>query len=317
MTFFNLILTLIFFLFLTQTVSADRAIVDSFLGKPKAVYIENSESLQIKKNQIFEKGFVLKTTGVDLVKLKMGQDFYITVFPDSEIKVLGFELENNGYDIHEVIFVRGQFLVKNSSNIELEQQIKYSSEFFSWISSGKSIIKNFYIDLNLQTGKAAFCAGEVEMKIQLFDHEIQQILMPYEGIHFHGVSDNGSLMFDHLLEGRKSPKGKWQEKYICDFNQILKKAQSLEKQELSLVKKAVQTKKQFLKKQKIEYDRSLCHKPNGQHNQCHWKTEKSDCVRYRCNGEGQWAEKFILPTSQKKTCAERAATKTAVANCDY
>ena len=313
MAFFSLVITL----FLMQTAWADRAVVDSFSGKPTGLYIENKEVVQIRKNQQFEKGFVLKTSATDLVKLKMGQEFYITIFPDSEMKVLGFELENNGYDIHEVIFVRGQFLVKNDSKLDQELQIKYTSDFFNWVSTEKSIIKNFYVDLNLQTGKAAFCAGEVEMKIQLFNHEIQHILKPYEGIHFYGVSENGSLVFDHLLEGRKSPQGKWQEKYKCDFSQILKKAQTLEKKQQVLVQKIIQTKKKFLKKQKEEYDKSLCHRPNGQLNQCLWKTEKSDCVRYRCNGEGQWAERFALPTSQKKTCIERASLKTTVANCDY
>ena len=87
MAFFSLVITL----FLMQTAWADRAVVDSFSGKPTGLYIENKEVVQIRKNQQFEKGFVLKTAATDLVKLKMGQEFYITIFPDSEMKVLGFE----------------------------------------------------------------------------------------------------------------------------------------------------------------------------------------------------------------------------------
>ena len=310
-------LVFLMIVFLSQMVWADRAIVDSFLGKPKAEYIENNETIQIKKKTQFEKGFSLRTSSADLVKLKLGQDFYITVFPESEIKVLGFELENNGYDIHEVILVRGRFLIRNGSRTDLDLQIKYTSDFFSWISTEKSILKHFYVDLNLQSATAKFCAGDFEMKVQLFDFETSQILSPSEGISFQGVSEKGQIIFDHLLEGRKSPKGKWNEKYKCDLDQILKKAQQLENAEKAQAKKLIKTKNQFLKKQKEEYDKSLCHLPNGQLNQCHWKIEKSDCVRYRCNGEGQWAERFTLPTSQKKTCADRAIAKTTVVNCDY
>ena len=302
---------------LAQTVSADRAVVDSFLGKPKSEYIENNETILIKKKTQFEKGFSLRTSSVDLVKLKLGQDFYITVFPESEIKVLGFELENNGYDIHEVVFVRGRFLVRNGSRSDQDLKIKYTSDFFNWISTEKSILKHFYVDLNLQSATAKFCAGDFELKVQLFDFETTQILAPSEGVSFQGHSEKGQIIFDYLLEGRKSPKGKWNEKYKCDLDQILKKAQQLENEEKAQAKKLTQTKNQFLKKQKEEYDKSLCHLPNGQLNQCHWKIEKLECVRYRCNGEGQWAERFILPTSQKKTCAERSATKTTVVNCDY
>ncbi len=302
---------------LAQTVSADRAVVDSFLGKPKSEYIENNETILIKKKTQFEKGFSLRTSSTDLVKLKLGQDFYITVFPESEIKVLGFELENNGYDIHEVVFVRGRFLVRNGSRSDQDLKIKYASDFFNWISTEKSILKHFYVDLNLQSATAKFCAGDFELKVQLFDFETTQILASSEGVSFQGVSEKGQIIFDYLLEGRKSPKGKWNEKYKCDLDQILKKAQQLENEEKAQVKKLTQAKNQFLKKQKEEYDKSLCHLPNGQLNQCHWKIEKFDCVKYRCNGEGQWAERFILPTSQKKTCAERSATKTTVVNCDY
>ncbi len=300
-----------------QVALADRAVVDSFLGKPKAEYVEKNETIQIKKKTQFEKGFILRTSSTDLVKLKLGQDFYITVFPESEIKVLGFELENNGYDIHEVIFVRGRFLARNGSSADQDLQIKYTSEFFSWISTEKSIFKHFYIDLNLQSATAKFCAGDFEMKVQLFDFETSQILAPLEGVSFQGVSEKGQLIFDYLLEGRKSPKGKWNEKYKCDLDLILKKSQQLENNEKAQAKKLIQAKSQFLKKQKVEYDKSLCHLPNGQLNQCYWKIEKSECVRYRCNGEGQWAERFVLPTSQKKTCSERSVTKTAVVNCDY
>ncbi len=310
------IFALAIFIF-THLASADRAIVDSFLGKPKADYIEKNETIQIKKMMQFEKGFSLRTSSADLVKLKLGQDFFITVFPESEIKVLGFELENNGYDIYEVIFVRGRFLVRNGSRTDQDLQIKYTSDFFSWISTAKSILKHFYFDLNMQSATARFCAGDFEMKVQLFDFETSQILAPSEGVSFQGVNEKGQIIFDDLLEGRKSPKGKWNEKYKCDLVQILKKAQQLENAEKAQAKKMAQSKNQFLKKQKEEYNKSLCHLPNGQLNQCHWKIEKSDCVRYRCNGQGIWAEKFILPTSQKKTCIDRKEANAVVVNCDY
>lgn len=304
-------------LFFAQMVWADRAQVESFLGQPKANYIENDETVQIKKKTVFAKGFNLRTSSADLVKLKLGQDFYITVFPESEIKVLGYEQENNGYDIYEVMFLRGQFLVRNGSHADQDLQIKYTSDFFSWVSTEKSVLKHFYVDLNIQSATAKFCAGDFELKVQLFDFETQQVLSPSEGISFQGISENGKLVFDHLLEGRKSPKGKWSEKYKCDLVQILKKAQELEKNEVNLIKKTTQAKKLLLKKEKEEYDKSLCHLPNGQLNQCHWKTEKGNCVRYRCNGNGDWAEKFVLPTSQKKTCVERLNAKNTVDNCDY
>ena len=49
------LLNLISTVLLTQSAWADRAVVDSFSGKPKAFYVENNEAIQIKKNQQFEK----------------------------------------------------------------------------------------------------------------------------------------------------------------------------------------------------------------------------------------------------------------------
>lgn len=68
-------------------------------------------------------------------------------------------------------------------------------------------------------------------------------------------------------------------------------------------------------KKKASGEAEICDKPKAYFNQCSWQKVGSDCVRRRCNGNGQWAEEYKLSGSAAAQCPANSGT--VVKDCDY
>jgi hypothetical protein len=68
-------------------------------------------------------------------------------------------------------------------------------------------------------------------------------------------------------------------------------------------------------KKKNTSESEICNHPRGYFNQCAWTKVGGDCIRRRCNGNGQWAEETKLPAAAAVVCP--AGTGIAVKDCDY
>lgn len=132
---------------------------------------------------------------------------------------------------------------------------------------------------------------------------------------FLGVLESGEPVYDVLLKGRKVARGK--------LNQV----QKIPASDLGSLKKQTEVKKVVLKKNKAapRTKEQICTNPNAELNQCSWVCENNPkkskncnlsagavCVRYRCNANGEWAEKTELTALESK-CTLQAL----VMNCDY
>lgn len=300
------------FLF-AQNAVAGIPVLKSYVGHPLIHLTDGQVKVEPVKGKKIEQSFTVKTAAKEQIKIELGKDFYVIVFPESSAKIEGYYITKKDFKVKAIHFSAGRFYLKNGSNLEEDLTVIYQSDFFIWKNTEKNNQREFFIELNPAIAQARFCAGEAGIAASLFDHETIKNLKHQEGATFQGVLKNGELEFDQLLENRKIPKGEWKENFTCDFKQILKEMNDLEASELARSKKAEQTKKNAEKKRKQEYDKSLCHEPNGQFNECLWKWEEKSCIRYRCDGQGQWQDRQQLPKSQNYHCE----TKPKVSKCDY
>lgn len=286
----------------------------NFVGRPLIQLTENLTKVEPVKGKLIEQSFIVKTSSKEQIKIELGDDFYLIVFPESSLKVEGFYITKKDYKVKSLIFNSGRFYLKNGSQMPEELTVNYQSDFFIWKNTEKNNQREFFLEINPVIAQVRFCAGAQGISASIFDHETVKKLKFQEGASFQGVMQkNGELEFDLLLQGRKVPKGEWQESFTCDFKQILKEMNDLEASEIAKIKKSELQKKLAEKKRKAEYDKSLCHEPNGQFNDCLWKLEDKLCTRYRCDGQGQWKDRQQLPKNSQYHCE----TKPKVAKCDY
>ncbi|AZZ36600.1 hypothetical protein CIK05_07290 [Bdellovibrio sp. qaytius] len=284
------------------------------MGHPLIHLVDGQVKVEPTKGKTIDQSFTVKTSTNEQIKIELGKDFYLIVFPESSLKIEGFYITKKDYKVKAVIFDAGRFYLKNGSNLEEDLSVTYQSDFFIWKNTEKNNQREFFVELNPAIAQVRFCAGTQGIAVALFDHETVKNLKFQEGAAFQGVlQKNGELEFDLLLEGRKVPKGEWKEAFTCDFKQILKEMNDLEASEIAKIKKNDQQKKAAEKKRKVEFDKSLCHEPNGQFNECLWKWEDKSCIRYRCDGQGQWKDRQQLPKNSRYQCE----TKPKVSKCDY
>lgn len=307
----NFLMALVFLS--AQTLMAGIPTLKSFVGRPLIHIVDGDVKVEPVKGKSIEQSFTVKTATKEQIKIEMGKDFYLIIFPESSAKIEGYYVTKKDFKVKTLIFNSGRFYVKNGSNLEEDLTVIYQSDFFIWKNTEKNNQREFFIELNPAIAQVRFCAGEKGIAASLFDHETIKNLKFQEGATFQGVLKNGELEFDLLLQNRKIPKGEWKESFTCDFKQILKQMNDLESAESARIKKSEQTRKAEEKKRKIEYDKSLCHEPNGQFNECLWKRENKACIRYRCDGQGHWQDRQQLPKNQSYHCE----IKPKVSKCDY
>lgn len=300
-------------LFFSLNLLADIPVLKTFVGQPLIHLTDGNVKVELVKGKKIEQSFTVKTASNEQIKVSLGKDFDLIIFPESHAKIEGYYITKQDYKVRSVTFENGRFYIKNGSNLMEDLNVIYQSDFFTWKNNEKNNQREFFVETNPALGQVRFCAGENGISVALFDHETVKILKHQQGAMFQGVLKDGELQFDQLLEGRKIPKGEWKENFTCDFEQILKEMNELEAKEQAKIQKVIQQKKVVLKKKKVEYDKSLCHNPNGQFNECLWKREDKACVRYRCDGQGHWRDRQQLPKSHSYQCE----TKPKVKPCDY
>lgn len=136
---------------------------------------------------------------------------------------------------------------------------------------------------------------------------------------FVGVfSEDQVIAYDLLLKGKKVAQGKMQPLEKMTDSELMSLRKDFEEAKL---------KQKYLSQKKSTGRTALqiCSSPNAEFNQCAWLCEKNSksakncdyqkgaqCLRMRCNANGEWSDKTVLPESQAKCRA-----KTFVSTCDY
>jgi len=290
---------------------SNQVVILNYLGKPQVSRAENQEMVKFSKKTHLNESVKI-VTGVDeLVELQIREKFKFIVFPQSETLIEGFKDESTQlFEVKNIKMISGRFYVQNFAT----KPVVFETHFFKWEHSDLQKYEEFFTEIDVVKANLKVCAGETGLKVSLFDLEEVKSLSNEKGAEFQGLIEKNEIAFDVLLKGRKIPKGQWKDDFTCDFKNILSQVNEVQKNILSKDKHTLQKKKKAeLKKQK-EYSLSLCHEPNGQLNECYWKTEKTSCYRYRCNAEGKWADRFLVsPKDVKADCSQKITVK----KCNY
>jgi len=306
---------LFIFMFLTGcgvfAKNANQVYVQHILGQPQVVRLENQSQIQIKTQTVLSESIRVNTLENQLVEFQIREKFKLIVFPKSEVLIEGFDSEESTiFEVKKINIVSGQVYVQNFSKIP----IVFSSMFFKWEHTDLQKYEEFFLDIDTIQAQLKVCAGETGLTVQLFDLEEVKKLDKTQGCQFQGVIEKGQIAFDYLLKGRKIPKGQWKENFTCDFKNILAQVNQIEKNIAKKNAEKNQKRKLLELQKKKDFEASLCHNPNGQLNECYWKYVGNECFRYRCNAQGQWAEKFLVSSQDRLAYCQK---KMVVKKCNY
>lgn len=153
-----------------------------------------------------------------------------------------------------------------------------------------------------------------EILFGAFNAEEQLLVKSGEKLKFFGEVKNEEIQYDTLLKGRKIPRGKLGVVEKFNYEGELKLQKEKEDRAQAEKKRQASKKRQLLDEQKKRTGEYICIMPRGKLNQCQWRcedesgkiqkkcNEQSQCVRYRCNAGGEWADRASL--IKKEICLQ-------------
>ena len=284
------------------------------VSQPEVTVAENRK-LKIIKNSVLKDLSHFKTGANQFVKIQLGSFYELSILDQTEVFVEQ-KISTGQLISYEVKFIEGQIYLQKLSKIkknELDQtaELKLHSAFFDWKLSNE-LNMDLMIELQKNEPRIRFCNRVGEFQVSLFDHEKKIVLKSLESVEFKGVNEVGVVAFDILLNGRKIPKGHWQEPQKCSFEEIMKKESEFTKlEQIETQKQQQKVRKNRIDKQKAD-DRFLCHNPYGQLNECSFVLRSGRCQKARCNAEGKWTSSELISIAEAPECT----VKPFVAQCN-
>lgn len=300
-----------FFLVLLFASSAVWAFpqVSGWVNTPIVVFDNKSQAI-LTKDLRLKSPFAVVTASRDQLEFKINTLDSITVYPKSKIQILEFSNET-GF-VSEFFLLGGEirFQSVHRSLNKNESFVTLKTPFFELPTAG---IYDFIVKLDMQVPSIEFKVITGVVPLEFFAFEKKLNLKAGDRVVFKGelLEGGGGIKFDHLLNGRKAPRGELSEVMKFDPGDFLKAGNNFVLEEAEK-KKSLQKKKQAaVKKQKAFEATFLCKKPFAQLNQCAWWQEAGKCFRKRCNASGSWGDLIERPVT------ELCKQEFTVANCDY
>jgi hypothetical protein len=260
-----------------NTLLKDQALIQTSAGAKIGFRLNDHANLEIDENSLVEFPSIHWKNGViNEIRLRKGRVRYICE-RDCDLKISSA--------LHEAVMPVGDYLFFYDEKIPEIQLL---------VLSGEAIFRGLEneVTVTLREGEKAFFTGV--------------------------FSEEGVIAYDVLLKGRKLAQGKLSDK------------QKLSQKELDEIKKSFEPKKKNKKsvaekKEASKRAGQICSRPPGSLDQCVWSCEKNrksakdcdydhgaQCLRRRCNANGQWADETVLPLKDAKCSAG-----SFVAACDY
>jgi len=290
--------------------------------KGKTEYIDtNGKTRPLVNHQIFYEKAAFTTGPKSQLCVELSKTDRLVLVENSQasLPVIGFD---NG-KVEEIVLTKGRLRLLNVDDVArmltsdlLHESLGKGDVVLSY-NHGQALSEITVID-----GKFHFRGLENEDAVDL---------EAGESAAFQGEIQGGDLQFDILLKGKRVARGQLSAKKKLtsadladlekEFAVIHTKSVAAEKPVAPVV--AGKPKKAPLHKTNPD---SICSQPEGLFNQCTFVCEhnppkaktclldkpKVICVRYRCNANGYWEERFEY-SKEKSVCG----AKPRVADCDY
>ena len=265
------------------------------------------ESKKIEINSQFNERIQIKTEPHSTITLNIDESSLLTIEENSVLEIPAIEWESR----------------KISDLTLLAGKVYYSSE-----KSEERFLRTLITKTRVTEGEWVLSYNPDEAKAQLYsikgvvdfrglENEEGVVIESMKKASFKGVIENGSVVYDELLKGRKVARG------------LLSEVTDVLPEELKLLEttKELAKPEKFVKVKKVKPSKEhICEQPYGKFNQCSWVCENNpksakkclvdrkgvQCVRLRCDANGKWVDRTLLPKS-KSNCEKEAF----VASCDY
>lgn len=268
---------------------------------------KNKESKKIELNSQFNEKVQIKTSADSSITLDIDEGSVLTIEENSVLEIPAIEWESR--KMTDLTLLSGKIFYSSE---------KHEERFLRTLITRTRVTEGEWIlSFRPEDAVAQIHSLKGVVDFRGLENEEGVIVESMKKATFKGVIENGSVVYDELLKGRKVARGVLSE--VTDVSPDELKALELTK-ELSKPVKIVKVKKVKPSKDHI------CEQPYAKFNQCSWVCENNpksakkclverkevQCVRSRCDANGKWVDKTILPKS-KSNC-EKEAVVTA---CDY
>lgn len=315
---FSLILLACLFSLSSYAVSPPYPVLQDGRGKILVSTGRDEKLLPLQKQLLLREKARIELSGDAQVVLMLDAKRKLLLSDEATIRLPGISWESGEAPIVQI----EQGSLRWIQNEKAEYAVSLKSALFEF-SPGPS---DFVIRVQPQKAFAEMLVVKGQVEFQAMNAETSVTLKPNQKAHFQGVIENDEIAYDILLKGRKIPKGKLSavEQFSAEDAEQFSEEVQRKKDELLRLKKIAEEKlaNRLLPGQ-------ICRQPNAKLNECSWTCEnnpkkekktcrlelpKVDCVRRRCNANGQWAEATLLDREQAML---HCASRTIVKKCDY
>jgi hypothetical protein len=289
-----------------------QSVVGSAIQVSESVVVKNRSAEALVKEKTLRSGIIFKdhasmrTMIESQLRIDLGPDQVLIVFPLSEVDFPAIHWQK-GY-VEEILLRSGSLRLICKTPCETRVTTAVSS---TSINRGDFI---FSYDPKMPKVSLEVVQGEIEFKG--LENEVSIPLKTGEKAEFQGEFDSGAVAYDVLLRGRKVAKGQLSPKAEISKSRL---AQLLLDEEKFKRKQAQKIKAKSRARDQI------CDEPWGRLNECSYqclgnpKKEKvcnlengAQCLRRRCNANGQWADPQFLGQAEAS-----CSVKDIVKPCDY
>lgn len=273
--------------------------------KGEVNYSDKDENLRpVKEKTSFIDTAVIETGDQAEVEILVDPTRRFFLGPNTKLNISSISRENQ--EVSDLVLVKGFMRWKALEESAKEYQIKLHSDLFSIVLPHGHMTFEYFrerarLEVKLFNG---------ELKFAQLNGEFPVDLSSGDGVNFTGRISEGEIEYDFLLQGRKIPKGKLSPKYrLSEKDMNLYSDEAIKKKEAELKKQEELKRKAVLKK----LSKLICQNPGAEANECHWKKEKGNCVRYRCNVQGQWSDRVVLGVKDVSQCNQAQSVR----RCNY
>lgn len=274
---------------------------------------------KLKPKHVLIEQAALETAEKSEVVVQIDERRTLRLLPNSRVEFPSISWETG--DSPLVVLKYGSIRWKEEPG--KKYNIALRSDLFEFISPVGDVILRY--DPKTAVAEAKVIKGSMEFSAM--NAEDSALVTEGQKVQFQGVRENDEIVYDVLLKGKKIPRGKLglvqpfspEEKNLYSEVRLKKEAEARHKKEAD-EKKALE---------KPHDKNAICAQPEGRLNQCAWvcennpKSEKKacrleraevQCLRKRCNANGEWAEATEVP---KDKAGSLCGVRPLVKECDY
>lgn len=304
----------LFLLFVSQNLIAYPQVI-SIKNKPKIEFEQQKININ-KKNDYLKSAFHLKTEARDEVEIQFPWQQKIYVYPQSQLEVP--DVYEKDETFYQVVMKSGRVRVRTAAIESQALSLHLKTPFFDLALPAEL---DAVVEVDLVTPKVVVQVIRGVWSLEFFAYEKKVLLKAREQVTFKGELNEkkDDILYDVLLKNQKIPKGQLSTVEAFNAESFFKAENEHKQAEIEQVKKKNLVEAQKLKKQR-EYEAGfLCHHPFGQKEDCAWVLIKNNCLRTRCNINGEWGDSTERPRElfKKNDLRCQKENQFTVQKCDY